>query len=463
MKKLNERLDAVVVKGDSSSGAFYLQEAMKTRDVATQDAAFQQALSSSKTEGDLDVFMKTAEAMLSRETSAQRQTELASGMAIENIKVTRYYHALAVYEKFLRDRGAPASEKSKALEQALNLALPLRDPDALSRLLLRPEAQGLSNDLKARAGSLYASVLDSGRKLPDPVVGRAVTSAPSEEARVAFFRAQAYLPRGAKSKVITDAQLACLEGDSQGLLCIWYRLTSLDADHAKWLADIRAAKPAVESLEKYAKGLENLVSQYGALEGTGNSQIDTIRLIRLQPLFKAFSAHLTKLAATNADLGTVLQQKAAEADANARKSQESCLSLAAKPELRNPASPYCAKPESSPPATALLLAPPRGTYVVKAQDPETADIVKLERKIFSTAQDSPTMLELAETYYSNGYPNHALATSLLGTASFPDREADFAAIAACAANSLGLSKEASFHRKKASDYHGLRTKCGGTT
>jgi hypothetical protein len=459
MKKLNERLDAVVSRGDSSSSQFYLQEAMRSRDTAMQDAAFQQALASAKREGDVDTFMKAAGVLLSHETSADKQAELTNGMALENIKVGRYYHALEVYEKMLAQPGTPAAEKAKALEQAINLAVPLRDPDALSRLLARPEAAKIGTELKARAGSLYAAVLDSGRKLSETVVKRALANPPSEEARVAFFKAQGNLPQSLRSKIETDAQLACLEGDTRGLFCVWQTLIGIDPGQASWIAEIKAAKPVVETVEKYAKGLEGLVSQYAAVEGTNDAHIDTIRLIRLQQLFKAFSGYLMRLAATSPDLRAVLQQKAAEADGNAKKSQDSCVTLAA--QFKNPASAYCTQPDRSPKASALLAFASRGPYTVKAQDPVIADIARIQKKIFAAAQDGPTVLELAETYYGSGYPNHAMATALLGTASFPDKEADFAAIAACAAGQLGLAKEAAFHLKKASDYHGLKSKCAG--
>jgi tetratricopeptide (TPR) repeat protein len=442
---------------DFSEGKGYLQAAMNLKDATLRDVALQQALAASKAEKDLDVFMKTATALAQNEKDPSKQATLYQSIAIENLKIGRFYEAIRLYSKILENSRFPEGERTKALEETLNLALSLKDFSVLKKTMKHPLFASVSADTKSRISSQITDLIRSPLPLDSDFVTYALSGSNADSILSSLFFNQGRLPPKLLKQVQAKVNQSCESNPSQGF-CRFPSLEKLEPSLQSFLSSVSKSPPKLESVEGLAAQFSELTQQYQSLDNSGDALLDFLCSIRQQKAFMSFYGFLVKVAEANSDLKDVILSKAKESQEAAFSLKQRCLSIAKQSDLVRNYSDDC---ESLPLKPVSQYLSGGGSIAVQTQtgDPNDNESIKLRKKIFAQPENPDLFLELAYHAYENGFLNSAAATALTGISLYSAQASEFRAVLGCAVYRLGLQNEGKYHLETASSWKGLKQSC----
>ena len=425
VKRLDEQIKGQKGFDQFAQGKSYLQTALTSGDASLRSAAFEQALGRSKSERDIETFLKTAFAVAKNEPTATKRADLLNSMADETLAISRFNLTLKIWARNLNDRGVPAGGRAAASEKTVKLAMMLHDFERLAaNLVERPPAPLPGETLKG-ARQVMAGVLDS----PTPVSARLITAftagAQSDEDWLTLFKAQGKMTAATRASVLKNIRARCAQG--QSILCKWSALEPALINLAKFKTQLTSVPPTIANVEPTAVRMNAELEELKNLRGGGDAQLDVVVTLASADAFDAFAGFLNRAAAANPDVAPVLKAKVSEGEQSARDARLQCKTIIQSAGLLSPVNAACARGRT--PTVLEAVRWPAGPAVVApTADPRSPEIDELQKKIFVDRKDWKAFFDLAESYLKRRNYHHAAATAAYGTSLFPQNQEEFNAV-----------------------------------
>ncbi len=458
IKAIEERVKAQSGYDSFSEGKSYLQAALTLENPAMRDAALQEALNRSKQEKDIETFFKTATVLMNKAESPKKKSMILESMERENIRLGRYYRVFRSYEKRWKNQKGTRSDKIKALTDAADLALLLKDWVSLEKVMKNRLYSKLPRATQSKIRQQVIDLFDSPVKVR-PILQKSLLKTKwSARVMLALFKSQYRLSSTLKNKAMRSISARCRRGKPTSAVCKWWTLKKYENSKKSFVKTIRRAPPTPGTIEKLAPRFQRLVRSYAALEGSGDIPLDLILSLRNAEIYRSFGQYLMKVAAKNKDLRSILMQNARESLGTAKRYHEKCKKIVRQAQPLHPSRRACYQEE-----TVSIRAALRWNNIEdgesKRKDLESGKVSQLQRAIFVNAKNGNAFLNLTKTYFDEGYFHHAAASSMYGMSSFGGKKGAFRALLGCSVMNLGLISEAKYHLIRASNFKGLRRRC----
>lgn len=462
LRKIQERAETLSKVDDFSEGKGYLKAALSMQDSGLRDIALQQALAASRSEKDVSVFFKTASLLAEQEKDHVKKAGLTQSLALESIKIARFYGAMGYFRTVAETQRFPDSQRISAIEEQANLALALKDFKELRRLLTHPLFSKISADVRGRISQQVIDLIESKVEIDSALTHFALNDpAVVEKSLPSLYRSQSSLPPEIRSQIQARVQSMCQGGDSVQAVCRWPALENLEKDRTSYIKLIQSTPPKLESVENVAAYFQGLNSKYQALDGSGDALLDLILSIRMRECFARFAGFLRKVGDANPDLKPVILQKVKETEEGANQASNRCRSIASQSEAAKPYENDCSRDDGGRAVAAYFKGASAHLTRISAtsSDINDSESQSLRKKIFADEKNPDPYLELALHTYEKGYYHASAASGLYGASFYPGNDADFRAILGCSLIRMGLKNEGQYHLKTASDFKGLKREC----
>jgi hypothetical protein len=460
-KKLQEYVKMAPEYDAFEQGKNYLKIAQQTTDRGLASLALKTALNRSRSEQDIDTFLKTAAVLQEKEPKAEEKVKIQQSIIDENIRVTRYHEAQSLLKKIMDDSSKTAQVRVSAMEEGLQLAVVLKDWETLSEWIQNPLWEKIPQASQSRVFQQVSDAINSPIEIPEILVEKILQRGMNANTLLALYKSTARINSRAKSKVAELVDNVCRGKQSTFPVCKWETLKRLEKAKADYASGLQNADPSPQSIEKQANKFTALTNAYQQLEKSGDPQLDMLLSLENKFAYEAFANFLLKVGRKNPALKAVLTQKASESIANAKQYQARCRQIATRSATLTPVNPYCLTNEL-PPVEELVGWQNTHSSSKKISDLTSSDAIDLQKRVFGMKEPDEAMLKLAQLYFDKGYFNHAAATAQYGINSYPNKKNDFKSILGCSLSSLGLFNEANFHLLQAKQYgefKGLAEKC----
>jgi hypothetical protein len=234
----------------------------------------------------------------------------------------------------------------------------------------------------------------------------------------------------------------------------------MDARRQAVIASLANAPADLPSVEKQGQGVMAVIGAYHALEGSGDTHLETILALRSHEVYRAFGDFLDRVGRANPDFKMVLVQKSKESYASAGMYLDRCKVVAQKSVQVNPASRYC-QTGTHAALDVLLTWESFEAESPSRSDPQGERIQAIQTGLFAGKAGADEFLELAQIQYEGGYLHHSAAASAFGSAAYPAKAKEFKTVLGCSLARLGYLSEANFHLRGGDSLGGLREKCYG--
>jgi len=459
-KLLSEQVHQVKGYDEFAQGESYLKTALGSKDQAVAQMALQEALLKSKEERDLKTYIQTATVLGDRESDSTKKTEILESVAQENRNVGNYYQSLATLKQMYGDSKLPEAKRKAAFEQSVQTEFLMRNWTDLAELSKNPMWKGISSQTLNQIKQGWLEVLESPITIEPFVASQFMNLNQSDEAMLALYKAQAKLGVSAQAEVAARVGSFCESGGhSSAGVCRWQSLVRLDQEKAAFQARLAQGALTLETVQAFAPDFAKLTQKVQEL-GSGSpsnlmmdTQLQIALQVRTEELYQSFSAYLHRVAGANAEFSTVLTAKAQESDQAAQSALKTCKSLTS-PNTHGDG--FC---EKSVGISELLKwnglkSASSGSDSTSGStgDPDDADIVSLQKKVFSQKSEQGTheaMLELSQQFLDHSDFHHAMALAAQGLTQHPELAGEFKVVLGCSALGLGYVQEAGFHLKEA--------------
>lgn len=453
---IQEKVRSVAGYDEFSQGKSYLSAALNASDPALRNAALQEALAKSKRERDIQTYLGAAGELADREKDHAKRSDILRSIALENMKIGRYYTGLAALRRITSAADLDAKTRADALEQVINTGVLLRDSQLLEEAIRNPQWNLVPEATRARVRDQVNDMLESPIPVSPGLVSAAMNLGMTDELVLALYKGQNKLDDGARRRVQSEIRARCTSARPL-VVCRWVDLEQLDAGKPVLLRFLASAPAQLTSVESSATRFMVIAGKYRALEGSEDPQLEVALSLRGQELYGAFSAYLRRVATANPEVRSEVMAKANESLASVLTYRDRCQLISQKAPGLNPAQRFCQSPAVA--FKDLLSWPAMHVENPARADVGSAAIDLLQKSVFSTTTDPDPLLKLAMAFYTQGMYRHATAFSTYGIGAFKERENDFKAILGCSVLSLGFVNEASYHLKGATDYLGMKTRC----
>lgn len=457
LKQLDEQVKNQKNYDVFSQGKGYLQQALSSGDTSLRSAAFEQALARSKSEKDIETFLKAATAMAKSESKAQKRADIMNSAGDETLAITRFYQTLSIWEKTLADTRVPAPQRQAQFEKIVKLSLMLRDLPRLNRLVSQPMLSNLSPETQKSLQQEIGSLLESPVEVPAGLFSYFAANASTDEDWVAIYTAQFKAPDNLRSSVLQKIASRCQTSLSSSL-CKWSGWPKVEFSLQRFALELQKMPPNLTSVEPSARNLATLLATFRAYEGSNDPSLDIMLTLATAQAYQNFAKFLQQTAQANKEVAPILNQKAAESLAVAKKNRQQCRTIINSSSLVAPINAACLKGALPSLSEALRWRNPRRISPPNT-DPRPGDTDEQQKKLFTSHKEWKPYFDIAETYLNAKYWNHAAATAVYGIATFPQSREEFSAILGCAVLNMGLTSEAQFHLSKASALGGHKDAC----
>lgn len=445
---------------DFDRGKSFLAVALTSESEAFANEALKQALAQSKREKDLETFNQAAKTMAAKETDTQKRVQILRSVAQESAKATRFIDAIGIYlEIALKTPGVSKAIREKSIDDALGIALTLRDLELAHRVIRSAQIDlSLANRTRERMDSMTSEALLAGKRVPDALVV-ALFNRPYLDDRVllALFKSQFRLDSRSRSNALQAIAARCGEGSRQ-TVCRWHHLERLDIRQSELRDKLARAPLTLKGIEWVAPQFSQYVSSVQNQEGSGDPELEIALYLRMADNFRIFSSYLARSAVNNGELKTVLNQKAKEAAQTSESYLKRCQSMSEQSRSAIDLAGYC-KNARIPDLTDLLGRGSRAKEQSLTDDPDSEAAAQGQKDLFGSDMNPALLLKMSQTYLDERQPHHAIASATYGAAAFKSQERDFRAVMGCSAFQLGYEREASYHLRNANSLNGLREKC----
>ncbi len=436
-------------------GKSYLKSAYSLTDETLKSVALQKALSKSKEEGDVGTFFETAGTLAKGEGDIGKKTQIVLSVSKERAKLTQYYEAVDDLRQISATAPSPG-ERAKALGEAVELALLLRDWELIEELSGSPLWSQLPGQISQKVHEQAMNLLESPVSIPDSVVKEVLRGGANDSGLLALYKATPRMGGSEASRVKSEVSQACASKKNLAA-CKWEKAKIAEENSGQLAEGLARAPASVQSVEEKAKAFMAMVEGFKQLENSGDPQLDMAIALKETALFQSFGAFLNKVANASPEFKDVLQGKIKESQASSATQLARCRKLAERTTIVTPANRYCLKGEVTSIDRLLYWNEPLSGRSKKGS--AKGVLGSLEAQLFGGKGGADAQLRAASRYLEAGYLHHAAAAASLGSASYPDKDSDFKAILGCSLARLGLLSEAGFHLKMASGYQGLGGRC----
>jgi hypothetical protein len=455
-KVIYEKVRSLAGYDDFAQGKSYLTAAL-SGDSSINNIALQEALSKSRSEGDYQTFLKAAALMADKEPKKDKKVEILTSVGREHAKVTEYYQACNDYLKIAKNASFPNPARVQATEDALNVALLLRDWSLLKTVLRQPTWREITPAAKTRLRDQLIDLVDSPAFSADfaPIL---FSLGLNDSGLLALYKAQYRIDPSLRANVLQEVSKRC-KTDVRKPFCFWQKLGEADAKKNAFVQSLTTLPATMQAIQSSAQGFMQASGVYHQIEGSGDPLLESVVAMRNGELYSNFGDYLKRAASQNADLKPVLTQKAQETFTSAKAYQETCRLTILKSLTFRAVRQLCATSDRSPATKELLEWEKINISAEPPTDPADPKLVPLKKKVFSAKDAGDALLDLAKTYYDGKNYRHAAATSSYGIALYKQNERDFRAILGCSVMRLGFYAEADYHLTNASAYEGMAETC----
>lgn len=455
MKKIDEDVKGKANYDAFSQGKIYFETALSMQDESMRSAVLEQALARSKSEKDVNTFIKAARAIAAAEKDSNKRAKILLGMGDQTLAIGRLYQTLGVWQEVLNDAKTPANIKKQVREKSLRLAIMLKDWPKIEHF--SASKAGVSDTLRQNAQTQMGHYMDSAIQTSPRVLNSVPFRSLSAEELLPYFRGQARLPLQVQGQVRSSARNICAK-QRDVMLCRWERAFFLPSKVANFRATLAKASTKLQAIEPAALKLSGLLREFRSVEDSGDPTLDIFTSLYKARAYKEFAQYLKRVGIANKQIAEVLSAKASESMQNAKQEYTQCLKIMNAASIFSPINKFCLN-KSEPSLGEAFTWKRLVVDQVVAKDPKSPAIEDLQKKIFVDSNKPTSYLELSEIYLSGRDYRHAVAMATYGMSTFPQAKEDFAAILGCGLAELGLYSEAAFHLKSASDYKNIKGTC----
>lgn len=431
---------------DFAQGKSYLAVALKSENSALANEALGQALARSKAEKDIGTFLEVGRVMSSQEKDPKKRYAIIHSIAREQFRVGRFYDGIKTLQGASVDSVISGSDRKQSLDEALSVALMLRDWNLVTKL----SAESMSEETRKRLRDQTVDLLDSG-VLPPPAMVSLTLQGANAEILYSAYRARASVDAATREAILKAVRSSC-GGSERQPACLWERLGGIDQKAQEFMQKLATAPPTMEGLQKSAQIFQEATEYLKGFEGKGDAIWEGALAARNYRVFQLFAEQLSKASLANPELKAVLEPKSREALTSARVYLARCKSVPT-------TSAFCTG-TAGPSASDLFgrvktVQPP----AAPGKDPESESQEILRKKLFGGKEESLHAFELAKDFFRDGQFHHAAALAGIGTNSYSDRAEEFKTILGCSVIQLGLVGEGRYYLKNSVEVEGMRSKC----
>jgi len=457
MNQLQSQVEAFEDYDSFSQGKTYLKAALSSGDVKLMSLALQNALAQSKKEKDIETFFKTANVLATNEKIPSKRFNIFQSMAQENVRITRFYAAMALYQTLAADPQNQATNRSSAYTESLNIATALRDWEKIHALSENTSWQKVPAATKERLRNQLIDILESPIALSDDMQNMLMRVGMNDEMVLAMYKAKDRLNGSHVSLMQEEVSRKC--GRQKGLpVCLWKKIEQLDQEVIAFEENLQKSKLDLKAVEVNATHFQKILKEFTQANNSSDPHLEILVSLRSAHLYNLLGKFLTRVAVANPPLKDILAGKASDSLKTANQYFTRCKKIIKIQAILTPANKYCFKGQNPSLEDAL-------TYKNLQEYPEIEKINEEEsyqneqKNLFSSSKSDESSLTLATKYYTDGKINYALATAESGAALGGKSSAQFNAIIGCSVLALGHHNEAKYYLKNASDYNGLKSKC----
>jgi tetratricopeptide (TPR) repeat protein len=454
LKKIDEE-----VKGKSNYDAFaqgkvYFEKALSMQDESMKSVVLEQALARSKSEKDINTFLKVASALANAEKNPDKRAGILLGIAEQTLATGRFYETLDIWNRVLAEPPISAKVKAPVREKVLRLALMLNDWARIERGLA---AGGVSDTLRQNASAQIGQYMDSGAAVADHVLATVKFNSLSPEELLPYFKGQFKVSASLQGQILQAVQSKC-GAQKTALVCRWMMARMMPTKVNGFKNLMMTGPTTLQSVEPMALKLNALVLEFRSTEETGDPALDIYSSLYKARVFQYFAQYLKRVGIANKQVAEVLGAKASESIQNSKQEYVKCAKILTASSLLSPISRFCVantEPTLKDALTWRKIVPDRPSQ----GDPKTPAIEALQKSIFVEPTKTTAYMELAELFYQTKNYRHAVAMSNYGISTFPQAKEDLEAVLGCSLIELGLYGEAAFHLKNAGDFKNLKSQC----
>lgn len=454
LKKIDEEVKSKSNYDAFAQGKIYFETALNMQDESMKSVVLEQALARSKSEKDVNTFLKAAKALASAEKKADKRASILLGMGEQTLAIGRFYQTMDIWQGILNDSQMPEQIKIRVKEKMLRLAIMLKD---WQRILQYSKYSGVSDTLKQNANAQLGQYMESGAQVSASIIGAVSFNSMSAEDMMPFFKGQYKVSGGVQGQILSSTNAKC-RSEKDTLLCRWNYARMMPSKVAGFKQSLASTPAALQSVEPVALKLTNLLQEFRISEGTGDPVLDIFTSLYKARVYSDFAQYLKKVGIANPQVAEILGTKASESMQNAKGEYAQCAKIVAASALLSPINRYCAANQEPPMKDALTWRRSITDRLASA-DPKGPSLDEMQKKIFVDATKPTHYLELADKYLDGKNYRHAIALSSYAMSTFPQAKEDFETIMGCGLVELGLYNEASFHLKSGSDYRNLKSQC----
>lgn len=457
-KLLDEKIRTFTDYDDFAQGRSYLQAAMSSDDSLVRNAAIQEALAKSRSEGDLQTFAKAATLMASNEKDVKKRAEVYRSLGREQEAVGDYARAVESYLNVLELDNIDDLSRQAAMESAVNVALITRDSQVLSKLSRKPQWKNLGGATRKRVTDFVADLLISPAEIDGDLDEVFAEDVSQPSALPAFVQAGEALSSKVRSRLERSLESQCSRGRQQPA-CRWNAFVELDGPYMALRKELLSGSRNPNGIEKRATQFQAIWGKLRELQGSRDPYLEAAIALRSRWLFLNFAEYLADVGKENPDLREVLSGKVQETRQAADKYGKGCAEIRVKAAPFSPAARQCGA-SSEPLGTRLYSWESRmNSRNMESFTGESKDIENTRKVLFRKPENKEALLNLADQLYRAGAFHHAAGVATFGVATGKQLEGDFRVLLGCSVGELGLLQEASFHLDRGSDYKGMKAGC----
>lgn len=457
LKKLDEEVKSKKGFDPFSQGKIYFETALSMQDESLRSAALEQALARSKSEKDINTFLKTAKVIALKEKQPQKRATILLAMADETLNIGRYYQTFDLWLEGYNSNSFNAETKKQIFEKMVRLSIMLKDWSKLHSFMSAKSWTHISGTLKQSVAQQISEHAESPQKPFNSLLEDIPYSSLSENELLPFYKGQFKLSAKIQNQILHSSQTKCKEQKSDPL-CKWLHAKSIHNLSESFKKMVAKSPPKIQSVEPIALKFNGLLKNFKILEESGDPVLDIFSSLNLGNTYLSFSQFLHKTASMNKEVAGVLEAKASESMIEGKKELTRCEKIINMTGLISPINKYCK--EGKAPSHEQALSWRKILHITSHKsDPHSKEIDELQRKLFVDHSKPESFLDLGYLYLQKKYFNHAVALGTYGMSTFSQDKDDFAAILGCALSEMGLLNEAYFHLKGASDFKNIKTTC----
>lgn len=453
LKQIDEQVKSKANYDPFAQGKVYLETALSLQDENLRSAALEQALGRSKSEKDINTFLKVAKTLAAAEKQPDKKAQILSAAGDQTLAIGRYYETIGLWRSVLSTPGISSAMQTRTREKILQLALMLKDWSEVVE-----SSDGVNSTLQQSVRTGLSEAMESAASIPTSAINRNQLKSLSDNDLTSFFKGKFKMSSGTQQMIQAEAASRC-QSQREGHLCQWLHTENAPKLLNDFAAFTRKAPATLASVEKAAAVLTGYLQATKEWTDTGDPALDIFGSLYSAQAYLYFGEFLNRIAAANPQVAAVLKAKADESYQTGVRERTKCQKIISSASLISPINRQCKEGTPAPVEVSLNWNKRPEGGAETGVDPKTNEVDTLQKKIFSDASKPDSYLALGALYYGKKHYHHALALSQFGASTFSGAKEDFAALQGCSLLKLGLYNEAQFFLKSASDFQNLKSVC----